>query len=145
VILAGMAIAALAYALFVPVGLDWTYLAMLPTMLLIGVAFSLAYGSLTIAATEGVPESEQGLASGLLSVSTQFGAALGLAVVAGVNVAATGAGGSPATLLDGYRAALLVPVAAVVLGGVVAVSGLLGTRAGLGRERQGARHAGAQP
>ena len=47
----------------------------------LGLAFALAYGPLTIVATDGVDEHEQGLASGLLNVSFQFGAAIGLAVV----------------------------------------------------------------
>ena len=61
----------------------------------LGVAFALAYGPLTIAATDGVAEAEQGLAGGLLNMSLQFGAALGLAVVTAVNVAATGAAAHP--------------------------------------------------
>jgi predicted MFS family arabinose efflux permease len=117
VALAGMVVAAAAYALFLPVGLDWSYAQMFPTFLLIGLAFSLAYGPLTIAATEGIAEEEQGLAGGLLNVSLQFGAALGLAVVTAVTVAATEANGSAQALLDGYQAALVVPV----VGAVVAV------------------------
>jgi len=124
VILAGMVLAALAYGLFLPVGPDWTYLAMLPTMILVGVAFSLAYGALTLAATDGIAEEDQGLASGLLNVSLQFGSALGLAVAAAVNVAVTGSDRSPEALLDGYHAALLVPAAAALLGVVVTAFGV---------------------
>jgi MFS family permease len=124
VILAGLLVSIVAYALFLPLGADWTYLAMLPTMILTGIAFALTYGPLTIAATDGVEPSEQGLASGLLNSSFQFGAALGLAVVTSVNVAATGAGASPDELLDGYRAALIVPVIAAALGAGVAAFGL---------------------
>jgi MFS family permease len=124
VILAGMVLAAAGYALFLPVGLDWTYAAMLPTLLLVGLAFSLAYGALTIAATDDVAEEEQGLASGLLNVAVQFGAAVGLALAAAVNVAATGDERSAQALLDGYRAALVVPVAAALLGAAVTAAGL---------------------
>jgi predicted MFS family arabinose efflux permease len=84
VLLGGLVVAAVAYALFLPVGLDWAYVAMLPTMLLLGVAFSLAYGPLTMAATEGVDEREHGLAGGLLYTATQFGTALGLSAVTAV-------------------------------------------------------------
>src|SRR6476620_1959048 len=37
-------------------------------------AFALAYGPLTIVATEGIAEEEQGLAGGLLHTAFQFGA-----------------------------------------------------------------------
>ena len=125
VIGAGMALAALGYALFLPLGPDWTYLQMLPTILLVGVAFALTFGTLMIVATDGIAEAEQGLASGLQYVSLQFGAAVGLAVVAAVNVAATN-GASERALLDGFQAALFVPVAAVVLGLVVTATALPG-------------------
>ncbi|MEV8464767.1 MULTISPECIES: MFS transporter [Streptomyces] len=123
VILAGLLLAALAYAVFLPLGADWTYLVMLPGLILVGLAFALAYGPLTIVATEGVREEEQGLAGGLLYTSFQFGAALGLSAVTAVNVAAT-ASAAPADLLDGYRAALMVPFAAALLAAVLAAFGL---------------------
>ncbi|WP_285662348.1 MFS transporter [Actinorhabdospora filicis] len=114
----GLAAAALGYAAFLPVAPDWTYAAMLPSFLLIGLAFSLAYGPLTIAATEGVPEADQGLAGGLFYTAFQFGTALGLAVATTANVAL---GGS--SMLDGLRGALVVPVAMAVLAAVIAVPG----------------------
>ena len=88
-ILAGMVLGVIAYATFVRVGEDWSYGMMLPGLVLIGLAFSLAYGPLTIAATDGVDEAGQGLAGGLLNASVQFGGALMLAVVTAVNVIVT--------------------------------------------------------
>ncbi|MDA0136731.1 MFS transporter [Solirubrobacter sp. CPCC 204708] len=123
VIGAGMVLAAVGYGLFLPLGPDWTYLQMLPTIVLVGVAFALAFGTLMIVATDGIAEHEQGLASGLQYVSLQFGAAVGLAVVAAVNVAATD-GTSEAARLDGYQAALFVPVAAVLLALAVTATAL---------------------
>ncbi|MFD6074872.1 MFS transporter [Streptomyces hydrogenans] len=125
VIFGGLLLAALAYALFLPVGADWTYPAMFPSLIVLGLAFSLAYGPLTIVATEGVTEEEQGVAGGLLYTSFQFGAALGLSAVTAVNVAATD-GTSPAAQLDGYRAALVVPLAAALVAAVVSAFGLRG-------------------
>jgi EmrB/QacA subfamily drug resistance transporter len=114
---AGLASAAIGYALFVPIGLDSGYLAaMLPTFLLCGVGFALAFGPLNIAATNGIAASEQGLASGLLNTSLQFGGAFVLAVVTAVNAAAAGADGSPQSLLDGFHAAILVSVIAALVG-----------------------------
>jgi hypothetical protein len=89
---------------------------MLPTFLLAGVGFALAYGPLTMAATNGVVSEEQGLASGLVNTSFQFGGALVLAVVTAVADAAAGPDGSPQALLDGFHAALVVPLIAAVVG-----------------------------
>ncbi|MFJ1580632.1 MFS transporter [Streptomyces sp. NPDC088182] len=127
VIFGGLLLAALAYALFLPVGADWTYPAMFPSLIILGLAFALAYGPLTIAATDGIEEREQGLAGGLLYTSFQFGAALGLSAVTAVNVAATD-GDAPAALLDGYRAALVVPFAAALIAALVSAFGLRSPR-----------------
>jgi predicted MFS family arabinose efflux permease len=123
VVVAGLALAAVAYLMLLPLGADWSFWAMLPAFLVLGLAFALAYGPLTIAGTDGVADEEQGLASGLLTTSFQFGAALGLAVVSAVIVAAT-ADGSPQAVLEGYRAGLVVPLAAAVLGVVLTAPGL---------------------
>jgi len=75
---AGLLSTVAAYALFLPIGLDSPYAtAILPTMLLGGLGFALAYGPLNIAATNGIAPEEQGLAGGLLNTSFQFGGALG--------------------------------------------------------------------
>jgi MFS family permease len=123
VVVGGLLLSAVAYLLLLPVGLDWSFVAMLPALLVLGVAFALAYGPLTIAATDGIADEEQGLAGGLLTTSFQFGAALGLAVVAAVIVANT-ADDSPQAVLDGFRAGLVVPLVAAVLGAVLTASGL---------------------
>ena len=120
VLLGGFLLAAAAYALFLPLGADWTYLTMLPAFLLLGLAFSLAYGPLTMAGTEDVDPAEHGLASGLLYTAMQFGTALGLSAVSAVHaMALTGA-----TELDALRSALLVPLAAAALGAAVVAGGL---------------------
>jgi MFS family permease len=123
IVVAGMVFAALGYLLFLPVGPDWGFLMMLPAFLALGLAFTLAYGTLTIAATDGVADEEQGLASGLLTTSFQFGAAVGLAVASAVIVAATTGDSLPA-VLEGYRAGLVVPLVAAVLGTVLVATGL---------------------
>ncbi|HSI31933.1 MAG TPA: MFS transporter [Miltoncostaeaceae bacterium] len=118
---AGLLSTVAAYALFLPIGLDSPYAtAILPTMLLGGLGFALAYGPLNIAATNGIAPDEQGLAGGLLNTSFQFGGALVLAIVTAVNNANVGAGGSPQDLLDGF-----VPAVGVSL--IVAVIGFLAT------------------
>ncbi|MGW1340899.1 MFS transporter [Kribbella sp. NPDC002412] len=113
VVFGGFILAAIAYAAFLPLGSSFAV--MLPAFLLLGLAFALAYGPLTIAATERVSEDEQGLASGVLTTSFQFGSALGLAVVAAVLTAAD------ELTVDGFRNGLIVPLAAAVLGIVISI------------------------
>ncbi|MFC5004544.1 MFS transporter [Dactylosporangium cerinum] len=132
VLFGGLVSAALAYAVFLPVGLDWTYAMMLPALVLLGLGFSLAYGPLTMAATDDIDEDEHGLAAGLLYTALQFGTALGLSAVTAVSVAALD-GGSGAftgdTGLAAVRVALWVPLAATVVAVAVTAFGLR-TRAG---------------
>src|SRR6185295_13204658 len=117
VIGAGLASTGIGYALFLPIGLNSGYLAaMLPTFLLAGLGFALAYGPLNIAATNGVPAHEQGLASGLVSTSFQVGGALVLAVVTAVSNGVTGSNTSPQAVLDGFHAAIAVSIIAAGLG-----------------------------
>jgi len=116
VVFGGFVLATLAYLAFLPLGT--TFAAMLPTFLLLGLGFALAYGPLTIAATDRVAEDEQGLAGGVLTTSFQFGGALGLAVVAAVLAAAD------ELTTDAFRNGLLVPLIAAGIGVVVAVGGL---------------------
>jgi MFS family permease len=117
VIVAGVAAAVVGYALFLSIPADASYWsAMFPTMVLLGLAFTLVYGPLTIIATDGVADAEQGLASGLWNTSFQFGAAIGLAVAASLSVAAHG--------LPGLHDAFVVPVAAAALALVVTATGL---------------------
>ncbi|MFF9895820.1 MFS transporter [Streptomyces longispororuber] len=128
VILGGFLLALLAYALFLPVGMDWTYAAMFPTLFLVGAGFALAYGPLLIAATEGVAAHEQGLAGGILHTSTQFGAAIGVSAVTAVHgLASPGAGEAAGSgqALDAFRTALAVPVALAAVGVAVALAGAL--------------------
>ena len=117
VMVAGFVSATLAFVLFLRLDDHWSYLHMLPMLVLVGVAFALAYGPLTLAATEGVEEAEQGLAGGLLYTSFQFGAALGLALVTIVLVGDRS--GAPG--VGDYRIALLVPAAMAVAAALAVV------------------------
>ncbi|QTE01909.1 putative MFS-type transporter EfpA [Streptomyces cyanogenus] len=123
VMFGGLVLASLAYALMLPLQVDWSYALMFPSLLVLGLAFSLAYGPLTIAGTEGIEEEEQGVAGGLLYTSFQFGAALGLSAAAAVDIGATD-GSSPAALLDGYKAALFVPLVAALGAALISTFGL---------------------
>jgi MFS family permease len=124
-IVIGMSSLTIAYGLFLPIGAHSGYAAaMLPTFVLAGIGFGLAFGPVNIAATNGIAPHEQGLAGGLLSTSFQFGGALFLAVVTAVNDANVGTGTSATSLLAGFHPALIVPVIAAAVG--VAVMSIRG-------------------
>jgi len=120
----------IAYAVFLRAGPQPDYPAvMLPAILLIGLAFGLGFSSLSVAATAGVPNAEQGLAASLFQTSFQVGGAVVLAIVTAV-VDAAGAGhlaSAPATLAA-YRPALIVITGVAAIGTLVALSGLRSRR-----------------
>lgn len=73
---------------FIPVnGTFWGNVA--PGMIVMGLGMGATFVSATIAATDGVPHHESGLASGMLNTSQQIGGALGLAVLTGIATTAT--------------------------------------------------------
>ena len=116
----------IAYLVFLRAGVRPDYPAvMLPATVLIGLAFGLGFSSLSVAATAGVPDAEQGLAASLFQTSFQVGGAVVLAVVTAV-VDASGAGrvASAAATLAAYRPALVLITAVAGVGALVALSGL---------------------
>ncbi len=125
VTLVGLGAAAASFLLFLPVTGDWMYAAMFPSFLALGLAFTLAYGPLTVAATDGVADEDQGLSGGLLYAAFQFGAAIGLAATSAVMSAAAAGGLAP---IEVTRLSLAVPIAASVLGIAAAIGGVMSSR-----------------
>lgn len=85
---------------------DGSYLTdVLPAILVTAGGLGLGFVAATIAATAGVPASQQGLASGLLNTSQQLGGAVGLAVLATIAASRTtdllGDGYGPLAALNG--------------------------------------------
>jgi EmrB/QacA subfamily drug resistance transporter len=78
-----------------------------------------AFGT-TVAATQGVPDGEQGLAGGLVNMSRQVGAALGVAFAA----ALIGSGATSGASVPADRAAVLVAAAAAAVAAVLAFRGI---------------------
>jgi MFS family permease len=118
----------LAYAVFLRAGVHPDYPAvMLPALLLVGLAFGLGFSSLSVAATAGVPNAEQGLAASLFQTSFQVGGAVVLAIVTAV-VEAGGASRvtSASATLAAYRPALGLITGIAAIGMLVALSGLRG-------------------
>jgi MFS family permease len=118
------------YVSFLRVGDRADYLGViLPAVLGVGIAFGLGFSALSLAATSGVADSEQGLAASLFQTSFQVGGAIVLAVVTAV-VDAGGASQvtSVQATLGAYRPALAVITGVSVLGAVVALTGVASAR-----------------
>jgi EmrB/QacA subfamily drug resistance transporter len=92
-----------------------------PGLLLIGLGSALSFAPSMILATTGVADSDQGLASGMVSTSQQLGGAVGLAIFASA-AAARAHGSSPAQLVQGYRWGYLL---AISLPALMAISAAL--------------------
>jgi MFS family permease len=125
-IFGGLLAFVVAYLLFLRVepGMNYANF-LLPTMLLLGVGFALAFPSINAQATTGVAPHEQGLASGLVNTSIQVGGAIALAVISAIlgNRPATGHG----ELLPGMNNAIAVDVGIATLGLVVTGAVLFAT------------------
>ncbi|HEY7834641.1 MAG TPA: MFS transporter [Ktedonobacterales bacterium] len=101
--------------------------AVLPSMILLGLGAGIAFNPMLLAAMSDVAPSESGLASGIVNTSFMMGGAVGLAILASLAAARTnsllGAGmGTLAALNGGYHAAFLAgalfAATAAVLGAV---------------------------
>jgi MFS family permease len=128
-IIGGLALMALGLLLFARAPVGGSFLVdVLPGMLVLGVGAAFAFMAVILASTTGVPENEAGLASGLVNTSQQMGGALGLAALAAVAAAYTavvaGPSPAPAALNSGYHAAFLAGAGCVLLGVLIAATGL---------------------
>jgi len=90
--------------------------------LLAAIGLGFGFVTSTIAAVAGVPAREQGLASGLINTSQQFGGAVGLAVLSAIatsrthDVLSSGGSSSVSALTDGFQAAFLAGAGLAALG-----------------------------
>jgi MFS family permease len=110
VLIAGLLSVTLAFVLMLRLDGSWGFAELLPTLLLVGVAFALIYGPLTAAATEGLDDAEHGVAGGVVYTAFQFGAALGVSVA---TIVLLGDGHEAARTTD-FQRGFLVPAAAAV-------------------------------
>ena len=96
---------------------------LIPAMLVTGVGVGLAFVSVTMAATAGVPDRDQGIASGLIGTAQQVGMAVGLAIL--VNIAGSvtrvslpqGAG----AVIAGYHQAFVIAAAISFVAAILAL------------------------
>lgn len=81
----GMIVSSIGMLLLTQLPVDGTYLAnVLPALLLTSLGMGAVFMPLTLVATTGLEDSDQGLASGLFNTSQQIGGAVGLAILSTV-------------------------------------------------------------
>jgi MFS family permease len=103
---------------------DGSYVAdVLPALLLTSLGMGAVFMPLTLVATTGIEDADQGLASGLFNTSQQIGGAVGLAILSTVAASRSSAGGQEA-LVEGFHWAFAGGVL-FVLAGLVALLALL--------------------
>lgn len=85
-----------------------------------GVGNMLMIVGFMVTATSGLPDAEQGRATGLATMTQQVGIALGIPVMSAVVTAGTGAATGPEAVLSGVSTAILVNSALVLAGALLA-------------------------
>jgi EmrB/QacA subfamily drug resistance transporter len=120
----GMVVLIIGLLLLTQLPVDGKYVTdVLPAMVLTALGLGAVFMPLTLVATTGLDNDDQGLASGLYNTSQQIGGALGLAIlstIAAGRTAAAGGAGDPAALVHGFHyayagAAVFVVAALVVM------------------------------
>jgi EmrB/QacA subfamily drug resistance transporter len=128
VLTAGLAVTAAGLAILIRVPVDGIYpLDILPASLIMSTGLGLTLVPLTIAAVQGVEQSETGLASGLMNTSLQIGGALGLAVLSTIATtrfndlikSSRGPNAFPSALVGGYHYAFIAGAILLALGAVL--------------------------
>jgi EmrB/QacA subfamily drug resistance transporter len=126
VVMAGMLLATAGLVSFTGVRPGGSFLAqVLPGAILSGLGMGMALVASTIAATQGVPTTQSGLASGLLNMSRLFGGALGLAVLSTIaSAAAHRSHGVTAAVAQttGFQVAFTVGAGITLLGAGLALA-----------------------
>ena len=126
----GMLLTAAGLLLLTQLPVDGSYLTnVLPSILLSSLGMGAVFMPLTLVATTGLKNEDQGLASGLFNTSQQIGGALGLAILSTIATSKTSSAGGPATeaLVVGFHWAFAAG-AVIMLAALVVMLSLLRKR-----------------
>jgi EmrB/QacA subfamily drug resistance transporter len=94
----------------------------LPGELLAGLGMGLSLVTGTVAAVQGVPQAQSGLASGLLNTSRLIGGALGLAILSTLAASQTHAAPGATAVTNGYSLAFTVGAGFTLVGALLAAA-----------------------
>jgi MFS family permease len=120
----GLVVATAGLLLLMRIPVDGSYVSsVLPSLLLTSLGMGAVFVSLTLIATTGLEDEDQGLASGLFNTSQQVGGALGLAILSTIAASHTSSD-TPAQLVRGFHWAF-AGSAVFVLAGLVALVTML--------------------
>ena len=120
----GLVLGTAGLLLLTQIPVDGTYVAnVLPALLLVSLGLGAVFVSLTLVATTGLEDDDQGLASGLFNTSQQIGGALGLAILSTIAASHT-ADSSAEQLVNGFHWAF-AGGAVFLLGALVALLTML--------------------
>jgi MFS family permease len=124
----GMLVSAAGLLLMTQLPVDGTYVAnVLPSLLLTSLGMGAVFMPLTLVATTGLEDSDQGLASGLFNTSQQIGGALGLAILSTLAASKSTGSGEKQALVNGFHWAY-AGGAAFILAGLVLMLSMLRSR-----------------
>jgi EmrB/QacA subfamily drug resistance transporter len=130
----GMLLTAAGLLLLTQLPVEGSYVAdVLPAIILTSLGMGAVFMPLTLIATTGLKDEDQGLASGLFNTSQQIGGALGLAALSTLATSKTASAGGSATH------ALVVGFHWAFLGGAIVMLAALGVMLALLRKRHVAR------
>jgi EmrB/QacA subfamily drug resistance transporter len=131
----GLAILVVGVLLLTQISVHGNYLtALLPGLIVVSLGMGPVFSTMVIAATDGVSNDEQGLASGLFNTSLQVGSGLVLAIVVAVSSARTmallqaGASTGKVATSAGLQSALFVCAGIAVLAALVAFFAVRSTK-----------------
>jgi EmrB/QacA subfamily drug resistance transporter len=112
----GMVVTAIGMLLLLRIPVGGSYLTdVFPSIMLTSLGMGAVFVPLTLVATMGLPDSDQGLASGLFNTSQQVGGAVGLAILATLAASHTSSGEKSA-LVHGFHWAFAGAAVFVVVG-----------------------------